>query len=94
MGQCEVVETLASREAVKWRLQRSLVGRRQLLCAEQVAPLSEAPVVRSTALIFISDSGSHKSKSRGARGAAPRSFNFLLWETEGLWGSGEKQEAR
>ena len=62
------------------RLQRSLVGRRRLLCGEQVAPLSAAPVVRSAALIFISDSGSHKSKSRGARGATTRSFNFLLWE--------------
>lgn len=76
------------------RLQSSLVGRRWLLCGEQVAPLSAAPVVRSAALIFINDSSSHKSKSGGARGAAPHSFNFLLWETEGLWGSGEKQEVR
>lgn len=50
-------------------------------CVVNKSLLYQRPhVVRSTALIFISDSGSHKSKSKGAWGAATRSFNFLLWE--------------
>lgn len=63
-------------------------------CVVNKSLLYQRPPLSGAPLIFISDSDSHESESGGARGAAPRSFNFLLWETEGLWGSGGKQEAR